>query len=162
MLVNGSAKPEIPALDPASLSPFSSDSPPSGVAAVTKMFSISQTGITTWVLDQNPYTEASRPVLYGNSSDGWNANTTIHLPYNATVDLIMMVANDSMDQVSLFPHIQHHMYRADGSIDGPPDASPRPQILGPRFRLRFVPIYIRCRRSNLCDQPRESTVSGYH
>jgi len=99
MLVNGSAKADIPTVDPASLSPFSSDPPPTGAAAVTKMFSISQTGITTWVLDQYPYVEASRPVLYGNSSDGWNAKTTIHLPYNATVDLIMMVARDSMDQV---------------------------------------------------------------
>jgi L-ascorbate oxidase len=99
MLVNGSAKTDIPTVDPASLSPFTSDSPPSGAAAVTKMFSISQTGVTTWVLDQYPYVEASQPVLYGNSSDGWNANTTIHLPYNATVDLIMMVAHDSMDQV---------------------------------------------------------------
>ncbi|MCJ1246618.1 hypothetical protein MMC30_003827 [Trapelia coarctata] len=115
MLVNGSAKQDVSTIDPASLSPFTSDPPPSGAAAVAKMFSISQTGITTWVLDQSPYAEASRPILYGNASDGWNANTTIHLPYNATVDLIMMVANDSMDQMGHPMHLHGHKFWVLGS-----------------------------------------------
>lgn len=149
MLVNGSAKPNIQTLDPASLSPFTSDPPSSGAAAVTKMFSISQTGITTWVLDQNPYSESSRPVIYGNSSDGWNVNTIIHLPYNATVDLIMIVAHHSMDQVlhPLCSQFKIPKYLANDHTDGPPYASPRPQILGPGLRLRCRPIYLRNRCS---------------
>ena len=51
-------------------------------------------------MNGNPYTKASTPVLYGNSSDGWNTNTTLHLPSNSTIDIIMTVADDSMDKVS--------------------------------------------------------------
>ena len=99
MLRNGSAIMNASTLDTALLHPFQSDSPPPGVADTTKVFNISQTGIVTWVMNRDPYTEAATPVLYGNSSDGWNANTTLHLPSNSTIDIIMAVADDSMDTV---------------------------------------------------------------
>jgi len=100
-LKNGSAISGASTLDPLSLPPFDDNRPPVGKADVTKVFSISQIGIVTWVVDSSPYTEASTPILYGNSSDGWNANTTLHLPFNSTIDIIMVVANNSMDKVGL-------------------------------------------------------------
>lgn len=99
MLTNGSAIMNASTLDTTLLHPFQSNSPPPGMADITKTFNISQTSIVTWVMSHNPYTEAATPVLYGNSSDGWNANTTLHLPSNSTIDIIMAVANDSMDTV---------------------------------------------------------------
>lgn len=99
-LKNGSAIMNASTLDTALLHPFKSNSPPSGMADLTKALKISQTGIVTWVMDRDPYTEASTPVLYGNSSDGWTANTTLHLPPNSTIDIIMANAKDSMDMVS--------------------------------------------------------------
>jgi len=100
-LKNGSAISGASTLDPLSLQPFDDNRPPVGKADVTEVFSISQTGIVTWVVDGSPYTEPSTPILHGNSSDGWNANTTLHLPFNSTIDIIMLVANNSMDIVSL-------------------------------------------------------------
>lgn len=99
MLKNGSAIMDASTSDTALLHPFESNSPPPGMADVTKVFNISQTGIVTWVMNRDPYTEAATPVLYGNSSDGWNANTTLHLPSNSTIDIIMAIADDSMDTV---------------------------------------------------------------
>ena len=63
------------------------------------MFTISQTGIVTWVVNQDPYAEAHVPLIYGNVSDGWKASTTLHMPSNSTIDIIMNVAHDSMDTV---------------------------------------------------------------
>ncbi len=99
MLKNGSAILNASTLDTALLHPFQSNSPPPGKADTTKAFNISQTGIVTWVMNRDPYIEAATPVLHGNSSDGWNANTTLHLPANSTIDIIMAVADDSMDTV---------------------------------------------------------------
>ena len=100
MLKNGSASMNALTLDTTLLRPFESNQPPAGMTDITKVLNISQTGITTWVINRDPYTEASAPILYGNSSDGWNANTTLHLSFNSTIDIIMAVANDSMDTVS--------------------------------------------------------------
>lgn len=100
MLTNGSATAGTATLDPSLLSPFDGNAPPNTAADLTKLFAISQTGIVTWVVDSYPYTESTTPVLFGNSSDGWQANTTVHLPFNSTIDIIMTVANDSMDTVS--------------------------------------------------------------
>ncbi len=100
-LKNGSAVSGASSLDPLTLYPFAKISPPVGKADVTKVFAINQTGIVTWVMDGSSYTEASTPILYGKPSDGWNANTTLHLPLNSTVDIIMYVAKNSMDMVSL-------------------------------------------------------------
>ena len=99
MLTNGSAVMNASTLNASLLHPLQSNSPPTGMADITKALNISQMGILTWVMSRDSYTEAATPILYGNSSDGWNANTTLHLPSNATIDLIMAVANDSMDTV---------------------------------------------------------------
>lgn len=105
-LKNGSAVSGASSLDPLTLHPFAKASPPPGKADVTKVFAISQTGVVTWVIDDNAYTEASTPVIYGKSSDGWNANTTFHLPLNSTIDIIMYIANNSMDTVSMLQPFQ--------------------------------------------------------
>lgn len=99
MLVNGSAKSNASTLDPALLRPSEIYTPPSGTANVTKFFNINQTDIVTWVVDRNPYSEPTTPILDGGSSNGWNAETTIHLPSNSTIDIVMRIANDSMDVV---------------------------------------------------------------
>jgi len=99
MLVNGSAKSNASTLDPTLLRPSEIYTPPSGAANVTKFFKINQTGVVTWVVDRSPYSEPTTPILDGGSSNGWNANTTIHLPSNSTIDIVMSIANDSMDMV---------------------------------------------------------------
>ncbi len=101
MLTNGSAKADSSELDITKLHPFDpSATPPSMNADVTKSFMINQTDIVVWVVDRYPYQEADVPVVFGKSSDGWLANTTHHLPSNAMIDIIMNIANDSMDTVS--------------------------------------------------------------
>lgn len=135
MLINGSAVANVSTLDAPLLRPFDGNTPPSGAADVTKAFAIKQIDIVTWVVDRYPYVEAATPIVVGNASDGWNANTTIHLPFNSTIDIIMTVANDSMDMASL-PDLFRKYYmaykmRQSGSEltfdlpDGPPHASPR-------------------------------------
>jgi hypothetical protein len=100
MLTNGSSNGKVAMLDPSLLSPFDGNKPPAKMADVTKVFAINQTGIVEWVVDRYPYTESTTPILFGNKSDAWRANTTIHMPFNSTIDIIMTVANDSMDTVS--------------------------------------------------------------
>ncbi len=100
MLTNGSAKLNASELDVMLLAAFDGNIPPSTPADRTLSFMINQTDVVTWVVDGSPYLEPERPILYGNASDGWNANTTYHLPLNSTVDIIMNIANDSMDVVS--------------------------------------------------------------
>ena len=102
MLVNGSAKSNLSTLDPTLLRPSDGNTPPSRTANLTKFFTINQTDVVTWVVDRYPYSEPTTPILDGISSDGWNANTTIHLPSNSTVDIVMSIANDSMDTVCYF------------------------------------------------------------
>lgn len=99
MLTNGSAENEASMLNTELLSPFVSQSPPMGPADQTHIFAINQTGLTTWTLNGAPYTEAKVPILQGNSSEGWMADTTIHVPYNSTIDIIMRIAVTSMDTV---------------------------------------------------------------
>lgn len=99
-LVNGSTKLDAAELDENMLAPFDSSGPPSGPSTVTKRFAINQTDVVSWVIDGQPFSEPSRPIIYGNASDGWEAATSLHLPGNSTIDLIMHVADDSMDTVS--------------------------------------------------------------
>lgn len=99
MLVNGSAKLNASELDDQMLAPFDGNAPPSGPSDVTELFAINQTDIVTWVVNGQPFSEPQTPMIYGNASDGWNAATTLHMPGNSTIDLIMHVANDSMDTV---------------------------------------------------------------
>ena len=100
VLLNGSAKTTASTLRSQNLAPFDRIAPPPH-ANVTKSFNISQTGIVSWVVDRYVYSEPETPVIYGNASDGWNANTTLHMPFNASIDLIMRIAPDSMDTVCL-------------------------------------------------------------
>lgn len=99
ILTNGSAENEASVLKPELLSPYVSNSPPMGSADQTHSFTISEMGLTTWTMNGAPYSEAKIPILQGNSSDGWMANTTIHMPYNSTIDIILRIANSSMDTV---------------------------------------------------------------
>ncbi len=100
MLTNGSATTGVATLDSSLLSPFDGNEPPATAADLTKFFAISQTGIVTWVVNNHPYAEPTTPILFGNISDGWQANTTLHMPFNSTIDIVMTVSNDSMDTVS--------------------------------------------------------------
>lgn len=113
MLLNGSAKGNASILNTALLQPFQSNSPPSERAHMTKTFNVSQTGIVTWVMNHTAYTEASTPILYGNSSDGWDVETTLHLPLNSTVDIIMAVAENSMDKVRPSPRQSQNFWGLD-------------------------------------------------
>ena len=100
MLTNGSAKLNSATLNERSLFPFEGNMPPTTPATVTRLFTINQTDILTWVVDGDPYSEPKTPIIYGNVSDAWNANTTLKMPLNSTIDLILRIANDSMDTVS--------------------------------------------------------------
>lgn len=100
MFLNGSAKPNTSLLDAQQLAPSEGNAPPSGAADVTNSFKINQTDTTVWVVDGSPYKEASTPVIFGNASEGWNADTTLHMPSNATIDIIMNIAEDTKDMVS--------------------------------------------------------------
>lgn len=99
MLTNGSTEDEASVLNPALLCPFVSHSPPMDSADQTHTFTINETGLTTWTLNGSSYQEAKVPILQGNSSAGWMADTTIHMPYNSTIDIIMRIANTSIDMV---------------------------------------------------------------
>lgn len=102
MLKNGSAKYKASLLNPQKLAPFEPNSPPSKTADRTQLFAINQTGVTAWVLNKAPFTEPKVPILHGAQSDGWLANTTIRMPFNSIIDIVMNVANDSLDTVSRF------------------------------------------------------------
>ncbi|KFY03310.1 hypothetical protein V490_00216 [Pseudogymnoascus sp. VKM F-3557] len=117
-LVNGSAKGDATQLDPATLAPFDGNRPPSKKADLTKRLQISQTGIVEWVVDKYPYSEAKVPIVFGNSSDGWMAGSTLHMPYNSTIDIIMTIANDSMDMMGHPMHLHGHKFWVLGSGDG--------------------------------------------
>lgn len=99
ILVNGSAKPTASTLRPQNLGPFDVIAPPRHNNVATRVLDINQTGIVSWVVDRYSYSEPKVPVIYGNISDGWNASTTLFMPFNTTIDLIMKVAPDSMDTV---------------------------------------------------------------
>jgi len=117
-LVNGSAKGDVTQLDPAMLAPFDGNKPPFKEADFTKGFQISQTGIVEWVVDKYPYSEAKVPILFGNSSDGWMANSTLHMPFNSTIDIIMTISNSSMDKMGHPMHLHGHKFWVLGSGDG--------------------------------------------
>ncbi|EON65842.1 hypothetical protein W97_05084 [Coniosporium apollinis CBS 100218] len=117
MLTNGSAKLNASELDVTLLAAFDGNIPPSTPADTTLSFMINQTDIVTWVVDGSPYLEPERPILYGNASDGWNANTTYHLPSNSTVDIIMNIANDSLDMGHPM-HLHGHKFWHLGSGNG--------------------------------------------
>jgi len=119
MLANSSARAASATLRPQDLGPFDRISPPRHYDnVVTKNFNVSQTGIVTWVVDRYAYSEPKIPVINGNISDGWNASTTLHMPFNATIDLIMRIAPDSMDTMGHPMHLHGHKFWILGSGEG--------------------------------------------
>lgn len=146
-LKNGSAVSTATTLDPLSLRPFVKIAPPLGKADITKVFTINQTDIVEWVMDGHPYAETAIPIVYGTSSDGWNASTKLHLPFNSTIDIIMVMANNSMDLVSNLLHSylvnlasEYPRLTLGGAKDGSSHASPWTQILGLGFWKRIIPL----------------------
>ncbi|KAJ5318538.1 CAZyme family AA1 [Penicillium atrosanguineum] len=119
MLTNGSAKQGTSVLNPLLLSPFASIDPPPGPANHTYAFTINQTDIVTWVVNGASYSESKVPIIQGNISDGWQANTTIHVPSNSTIDIIMKIADDSMDTMGHPMHLHGHNFWVLGSGKGP-------------------------------------------
>ncbi|CEL09497.1 hypothetical protein ASPCAL12632 [Aspergillus calidoustus] len=118
MLTNGSATQDANELVESRLAPFEGNRPPTTAADVTRFFNINQTDIVTWVVDQYPYAEPTIPIIYGNMSDGWNANTTLHSPTNSTVDIVMNVANGSLDTMGHPMHLHGHKFWVLGSGSG--------------------------------------------
>ncbi|KAJ5350264.1 hypothetical protein N7541_007991 [Penicillium brevicompactum] len=118
MFTNGSAKHRNTELVESKLSPFEGNKPPPKAADVTRLFEINQTDIVTWVVDRYPYSEPKIPVIYGNVSDAWQANTTLHMPSNSTVDIVMSVANGSMDAMGHPMHLHGHKFWVLGSGTG--------------------------------------------
>lgn len=98
--INGSAKADDSVLRSQALSPFEDNySPPAGPADQTISLAINQTDIVTWMVAPAPFTEPKVPIIYGDVSDGWESNTTMHLPLNSTIDIVMRISNQSMDMV---------------------------------------------------------------
>ncbi|EXL89950.1 Cupredoxin [Fusarium oxysporum II5] len=106
-------------LDPSALSPFDGhNSPPSGRPDKALSFVVSQTDIVTWVIDRAPFSEPDVPIIYGENSSGWNSNTTMHLPINSTIDIIMSISNQSMDMMGHPIHLHGHKFWVLGSGEG--------------------------------------------
>lgn len=99
MLKNGSAKAGAHLLDPQRLFPFQPIAFPSRAANQTHVFNINQSDVTTWMVNKAPFIEPKVPIIYGNVSGGWNSNTTYHMPSNSVIDMILKIANESMDTV---------------------------------------------------------------
>ncbi|PYI00346.1 hypothetical protein BO78DRAFT_355831 [Aspergillus sclerotiicarbonarius CBS 121057] len=118
MLTNGSANSNASVLDAQQLSPFEPLSPPQGQADQTFVFTVNQTDIVTWVLNGTPYEDPQIPILQGSVSDGWKSNTTIHLPFNKTIDVIMKIADDSLDTMGHPMHLHGHDFWVLGSGTG--------------------------------------------
>ncbi|KAF4469744.1 hypothetical protein FALBO_3355 [Fusarium albosuccineum] len=117
--INGSAKSDASVVKPEKLTPFEDDaSPPGGAAYRTLNFSINQTDVTTWVVNKAPFAEPSVPIVYGDASAGWQSNTTIHLPINSTIDIIMNISNKSMDVMGHPMHLHGHKFWVLGSGNG--------------------------------------------
>ncbi|PYH94878.1 hypothetical protein BO71DRAFT_378813 [Aspergillus ellipticus CBS 707.79] len=118
MLTNGSANSNASVLDAQQLFPFEPFSPPQGQPDQTYVFAINQTDIVTWVMDGTPYMDPKIPIIQGPASDEWNSNTTIHLPFNKTIDVIMKIADDSLDTMGHPMHLHGHDFWVLGSGTG--------------------------------------------
>jgi len=118
MYINGSSKASDSLLEVDALAPFEEEPPPTGPADHTLAFDISQTDIVTWVVDRQPFEEPKIPIIRGNVSEGWNASTTIHLSSNSTIDIIMRIANESMDTMGHPMHLHGHKFWVLGTGSG--------------------------------------------
>ena len=122
MSINGSAKSDSVVLNESALNPFPPLPPPS-VADVSFHFTINQTEPTVWVINSQPFVDPVVPILFGNTSDGWHANTTYFAPLNATIDLVISIANDSLDTMGHPLHLHGHTFWTLGTGTGAFDAS---------------------------------------
>ncbi|KAG9650909.1 hypothetical protein KCU64_g8903, partial [Aureobasidium melanogenum] len=114
--INGSAKADDSVLRSQALSPFEDNySPPAGPADQTISLAINQTDIVTWMVAPAPFTEPKVPIIYGDVSDGWESNTTMHLPLNSTIDIVMRISNQSMDMMGHPMHLHGHKFWVLGS-----------------------------------------------
>lgn len=98
-LTNGSAKSDASSPRTEQLAPFERILPPAGAADQTHFFTVNQTGVVTWVVHNVPYTHPRIPILKGSVSGGWQTDTTVHMPFNSTIDIIMNIVDDSKDMV---------------------------------------------------------------
>lgn len=116
--VNGSAKTGVVELMPEMLEPFPGNPPPQGAAGKFVRFDIAMTMPTVWQVANTTFVEPVVPVLYGNSSSGFNANYTVHVPANTTVDVLMQVSPESMDLMGHPMHLHGHKFWVLGSGTG--------------------------------------------
>ena len=122
MSINGSANPGATAVDESKLNPFVPLPPPS-VADVSLYFTINQMQPTVWVINSQPFVDPVVPILFGNSSSGWSANTTYFAPANATINLLVSIANDPLDTMGHPLHLHGHTFWTLGSGTGNFNAS---------------------------------------
>ena|SRR5579862_3780420 len=132
MYLNGSAISGAINLNSSSLAPFATNAPPS-TADVTYNFVINQTDTTIWQINAQPFVDPIVPILFGNASEGWTANTTYFVPDNAVVDLVLSIANDSLDTMGHPLHLHGHSFWVLGKGQGIYDAS-QLNILNPPIR----------------------------
>lgn len=118
MLLNGTAKANVSQLDSSLLAPFVPKPPPQSPAAVTKDLVINQSEPTVWLMNKVPYQASKVPIIYGNQSDGWTAPTTLHMPFNSTIDFVLSISNDSMDMMGHPMHMHGHKFWILGSGHG--------------------------------------------
>lgn len=121
MLLNGSAANSATMLDPSIVIPWEPPEIPPAAAKHTKInqkYVVSQTAVDTWVVDNLPFQSPDVPLIEGNKSDGWRAATTKHFPGNTTIDIILQIANDSLDQMGHPMHMHGHKFWVLGSGTG--------------------------------------------
>jgi L-ascorbate oxidase len=122
MYLNGSAKSDASNLNESALSPFPAKPPPP-TADVSFNFVINQTEPTVWVVNSQPFVDPLVPILFGNASAGWTANTTYFVPNQAVVDLVISISNDSLDTMGHPLHLHGHTFWTLGKGGGNYDRS---------------------------------------
>ena len=91
------------------------------------------------------------------------------MPSNSTVDIVMSVANGSMDAVCISFHGSCAVSNSVDTLsklmcspDGSPNASPWPQVLGTRLRDWDFPVSIPHWCSIFCNQPWKPALLGHY
>lgn len=100
MLINGSAKQGASELVEMRLSPFEGNRPPRQAADTTRFFTVSQTGIVTWVVNQYPYVGPEITIIYGNVSDG--RKSEYDAPY--AIELDCRYCNECRERLDGYVH----------------------------------------------------------
>jgi len=144
MRTHGSAKVNSSTLSERLLSPLGGTMPPTTLATI---HNTALHDIPSRCHDlggkQGPVLRAEIPIIYGNVSDAWNADTTLNLPLTPTTALTLRIANDSKDTVSFtlcFPATTSLLVpltcattflpNRTKRLDWPSHASPRSYTLG--------------------------------